>query len=219
MAEQLDQDAPGTALFPQFGTIHDMVSAEVGGLTEAQLDFESDRWEWSRWSIRRQVSHIASLHFRWLLGRWADHNLAQGLSTPEDLEGIASSPSDRRLDESRYWDIEVLLEKVGDAMQLCQAILARETVGSLQAKELRWDSVPPHWELFQQAHPRCIRRDPHNPEVATITLEYTFRHIYFEDITHLYNIQRLKRAQGLQAMVQLPFEGYWALPDWDRSEP
>jgi hypothetical protein len=34
----------------------------------------------------------------------------------------------------------------------------------------------------------------------------------------MYNIQRLKRAQGLEAAIDLPFEGYWALPDWDRSE-
>ena len=219
MSEQLAQDAPATALFPQFGAIHGMVSAEVGGLTEAQLDFESTRWEWSLWSIRRQVSHIASLHFRWLLLRWTDHNLAHGLPVPEDLEGIVSSPSDRRLDDAKYWELDTLLLKVMEAMELCQAILARETVGSLQSRELRWDNVPPHWKLFQQAHPRGIRRDPTNPEVATITLEYTFRHIYFEDITHLYNIQRMKRAQGLPAVIQIPFEGYWARPDWDRSEP
>ena len=52
-----------------------------------------------------------------------------------------------------------------------------------------------------------------------LTLEATFRHLYFEIITHLYNIQRLKRAQGLTTRVEIPYEGYWALPDWDRTEP
>jgi hypothetical protein len=51
-----------------------------------------------------------------------------------------------------------------------------------------------------------------------MTLEATVRHIYFEETTHLYNIQRLKRAQGLQAVAELPGVGYWVLDGWDRSE-
>ncbi len=42
---------------------------------------------------------------------------------------------------------------------------------------------------------------------------------YFEIITHVYNIQRLKRAQGLSPAVEVPKECYWVLPEWDRSEP
>jgi hypothetical protein len=56
-------------------------------------------------------------------------------------------------------------------------------------------------------------------DTTYITLEASFRHVYYECITHLYNLQRLKRAQGLEAAVELPLEGYWQLPDWDRSEP
>ena len=42
--------------------------------------------------------------------------------------------------------------------------------------------------------------------------------MYFEEVTHLYNIQRLKRAQGLQAVVEVPKAGYWVLEGWDTSE-
>ena len=45
------------------------------------------------------------------------------------------------------------------------------------------------------------------------------RHIYFEQTTHLYNIQHLKMAQGLPAAVDLPRVGYWVQNGWDRSEP
>ena len=45
------------------------------------------------------------------------------------------------------------------------------------------------------------------------------RHIYFEETTHLYNIQRLKKAQGLTAVVDVPRVGYWVVDGWDRSEP
>ena len=67
---QLADNAPGAALFPQFESrIYDMFAAEVAGLTDAQLDFESDRWEWS---IRRNVSHVTSGDLRWLLLRWGE---------------------------------------------------------------------------------------------------------------------------------------------------
>jgi hypothetical protein len=47
MAEpELPDDAPATALFPQFGSeLYHMISSEIEGLTEEQLDFESDQWE------------------------------------------------------------------------------------------------------------------------------------------------------------------------------
>jgi hypothetical protein len=45
------------------------------------------------------------------------------------------------------------------------------------------------------------------------------RHLYFEEVTHLYNVQRLKRAQGLPTVVVVPRVGYWVLDGWDRSEP
>ena len=39
-------NAPAVVLFPQFESdLYDMISTEVQGLTDAQLDFESDRWE------------------------------------------------------------------------------------------------------------------------------------------------------------------------------
>ena len=70
---QLSDDLPGTALFPQFkSAIYDMYTAEVAGLTEGELDYESDRWEWAWWSIPRNVSHVASGELRWLLVRWGD---------------------------------------------------------------------------------------------------------------------------------------------------
>ena len=46
-----------------------------------------------------------------------------------------------------------------------------------------------------------------------------FRLSEAELVTHLYNVHRLKRAQGLQARVTLPRVGFWLLPTWDTSEP
>ena len=216
---QLCDDTAATALFPQFEyEIYRMISTDVQGLTNRQLDFDSERWEWSRWSIRRNLSHIASGDFRWLLLRWGQQLFPQGLPDVGDLDSLASSPYDRRLDEDKYWDLDAILEKLREGLSLCQLVLSRETVGSLKSKEIKNDNTA-QWRLFSQAHPRGIRQEADDPSQVYMTLEATFRHRYFEYTTHLYNIQRLKRAQELTARVEIPFEGYWALPGWDRSEP
>ena len=100
----LSADAPATDLFPQFGDqLYEMISSEVHGLTDEQLDFETDRWEWSKWSIRRNLSHMASGDMRWLWLRWGTELFPGGLPAGLDIDAIIESPNDRRLDESRYW--------------------------------------------------------------------------------------------------------------------
>ena len=218
MPQQMSDHAPATEQFPQFGhLVYDLYTTELEGLTDEQLDFQSERWGWSQWSIRRNVSHVASGIFRWLLGRWAGNDLGQGLTLPDDAESI-SNPNELWLDESAYRTMDGILGKLKEGMTLCQGVLAKETVGSLRSKELARINTPQSHQM-QSAHPSGVRQDPGDVNKVWIDLEYTFRHIYFEHITHLYNIQRLKRAQGLPTKVQVPKEGYWTLPDWDRSEP
>ena len=219
MTERLPDDFPATLLFPQFESeLYNMVASEVEGLADAQLDFESDRWEWSRWSIRRNVSHVASGDFRWLLVRWGQQLFPQGLPEVEDLESLTESPHDRRLDEGKYSRIEDILGKVRQGQGLCWSVLSQETVGSLKAKQLEIENTD-QWSLFSQAHPSGIHPVPNDPSLIYMSLEATMRHRWFEYTTHLYNVQRLKRAQGLSAQVEIPFEGYFALLGWDRSEP
>ena len=44
----MSDSAPATALLPELESeLYRMISAEVEGLSDEQLDFESDRWEWS----------------------------------------------------------------------------------------------------------------------------------------------------------------------------
>ena len=215
---QLPDDAPATSMFPQFQTeIYDMYSTEVEGLTDQQLDFESDRWEWAKWSIRRNVSHVGSGDFRWLLLRWGEVLFTDGLPQIDDPEGVLRAPQDRRLDESRYWKMEDILGKMREGLDLCVSVLSKETVGSLRTREIK-NPVSEQFHLFSLAHPRGIRPDPDDSSQVYIALEYTFRHRYYEYLTHLFNIQRIKRAQGLTARVELPREGYWMVSGWDTSE-
>ena len=221
--ENIPDESPATLLFPQFESeIYQMAASELAGLNQAQLDFESEKWGWSGWSIRRNLSHMGSGDLRWFWGRWGRQlfpdNLPPGLLSPEEFDGLLESKYDRRFDEDLYWDVDVLLEKLREGLDLAQAILSSETAGSLRTKESeRIDDG--QWPWFYEAHPSGMRRDTGDRTKAWLTLEFTFRHRYFEHITHLYNIQRIKRAQGLTAVAKIPMEGYLALPSWDLSEP
>ena len=213
----ISDDAPGSALFPEYSTLYGLIASEVEGLSNAQLDFTSDSWEWSEWSIRIQLSHMASLLYRWMLLRWGETLFPDGDHGIEDVKGLADSASDRRLDDEVYGDISLILEKLREGIDLVQRVLEHRSVDFLRGHTI------PHqrsaqWTLMFKAHPSGITPAGESSE-GRMALEATMRHMYFEEITHLYNIQRLKCAQGLRATVDLPRVGYWVLDGWDRSEP
>ena len=115
-SDALPDHAPATELFPQFGDdLFEMVSGELAGLTDEQLDFESDRWGWSEWSIRRNLSHMASGDYRWFWQRWREELFPNGSPTGDEMDRLLDSPYDRRLDENLYWELDVLLEKLRQA--------------------------------------------------------------------------------------------------------
>ena len=215
-AERIPDDAPASALFPEFDTLYDLIAPEVEGLTDEQLDWTSDNWGWAHWSIRRQTSHMASLLYRWLVVRWVDTTFPNGAHGVEDVEGLAVSANDRALDV-RYHDIDVILGKLREGIAIAQSVLAERTAGFLRSNTLITDYNPER-ALVVSAHPHGITLDA-VASTETTTLEATFRHMYFEETTHLYNIQRLKRAQSLPTVSEVPRVGYWMLDGWDRSEP
>ena len=219
MAEkELPTETPGSVLFPQFRSdLYEMTSSEIQGLSPEQMDFTSDQWEWSKWSIDRNLRHIAQGNFLWFLQIWGDQLLPYGYDTGD--AGLATSPySWRRLEGDEYWATEDIMDSLRMGLQLAQFLLGRETVGSLRNKQVTMDNND-WWRLAFKAHPGDIIPLAEDSSKVVITLEATFRLRYFEHITHLYNIQRLKRAQGLETVSQVPMEGYHALPEWDTSEP
>ena len=70
---------------------------------------------------------------------------------------------------------------------------------------------------LQPAHPQGFAPSPTDATQWRVSLEGTGRHLYFEALTHLYNIQRLKRAPGLATCISLPRVGYYVLPGWDND--
>ena len=211
------EDSSGSELFPEYAALYDLIVREVEGLSDAQLDYTSGNWEWSSWSIRTQLSHMASLIYRWLLIRWGDTLFSEENHGVRDIEGLAASASERRMDEDRYGDFTIIMRKLRQGIDLARRVLDERNVGFLRSHTYLQDQSP-QWSLMLKAHPTGFA-PAEQPGKATISLEATMRHIYFEETTHLYNIQRLKKAQGLAAVVEVPRVGYWIVDGWDRSEP
>ena len=217
MTEQrITDDSPASALFPEFDTLYDLIANEVQGLTDEQLDWTSDDYAWAEWSIRNQLSHMASLTYRWLILRCGGALFPDGDHGIEDVQSIADSPSDRRLDDEKYWELPVILEMLDGGIRLAQQVLSERTVGFMQSHSVTSEASA-SWDLMLQAHPEGITISE-DKTMRIMRYDAMVRHIYFEETTHLFNIQRLKRAQGLPTVSEVPRVGYWAVEGWDVSE-
>ena len=214
--QHITDDSPASALFPEFDTLYDLIADEVQGLTDAQLDWTSEDYAWAEWSIRNQLSHMASLLYRWLILRCGDNLFPDGDHGITDIRGIADSPSDRRLDDDRYWEVTVILEMLDGGIQLAQRVLSERTVGFMRSHSVTSEASA-SWDMMLRAHPEGIT---HSEDKTMRIMRYDamVRHMYFEETTHLFNIQRLKKAQGLPTVSDVPKVGYWAVEGWDVSE-
>ena len=214
--EAITDESPGSALFPEFDTRYELIASEAEGLTGEQLDWTTDEYDWAEWSIRVQLSHMASLIYRWLILRWGDVTFPNGEHGVEDVTGLADSPFDRRMDDTKYHDLPEIMTKLREGIDLARRVLAERDVAFLRAHTVTV-LLNGGWGTMIKAHPTAIT-PTEQPNTVTMQLEGSIRHVYFEEITHLFNIQRLKRAQGLPTVSDLPRAGYWTLEGWDTSE-
>ena len=219
METQITESMPGTNLFPEYANLHDLIMAEVKGISDEQLDWESEQWGWSRWSIRRQLSHMAFAFYVHLVRRWGEVLFPNGEHGIEDILGLCGPNEGLRLDPDKYWETPVILAKLQEAFELLHKVLRDRNVGFLRRHYLAYNLNVMGNSEWIKIHPSGIYHAPNNPNEGAMNLEANIRHVYFEETTHLYNIQRLKRAQGLPAVVEIPSFGYWMLEEWDSSEP
>lgn len=214
--QRITDDSPASALFPEFDTLYDLIANEVQGLTDEQLDWTSDEYAWAEWSIRNQLSHMASLTYRWLILRCGDNLFPDSDHGIEDVQSIADSPSDRRLDDEEYWELPIILEMLGGGIRLAQQVLSERTVGFMYSRSVTSEASA-SWDMMLRAHPEGITISE-DKTMRIMRYDAMIRHIYFEETTHLFNIQRLKRAQGLPTVSEVPRVGYWAVEGWDVSK-
>ena len=214
--QTIADDSPASALFPEFDGLYDLIADEVRGLTDEQLDWTSEEFAWAEWSIRNQLSHMASLMYRWLILRCGDTLFPDGEHGIEDVQDVADSSSDRRMDEDKYWELATILDMLSGGIGLVRRVLENRSVGFMRSHTIA-SEMSASWDLMLRAHPEGISVSEDGTQ-RVMRYDAMIRHIYFEETTHLFNIQRLKRAQGLGTVSEAPRVGYWAVDGWDISE-
>ncbi len=205
---------------PDFQALRTMFHQEVEGLSDAQLDWEDHAEEWSRWSIRRQISHVALAYFFWWVKMWGKTLWPDAPpADPIDFAKAAPNVYDRRLDEEKYWSLEDLLPKfdeaIGFAERAAQGKGAEEMETLSITRLFRPDllmgdtEVPVYrfWMHVSTFHDEGIVQDPEEETRFTFTLGGMLLQMYWEALVHLRTIQRLKRKQGLAPRVEIPREG------------
>lgn len=213
---------------PHFQLIVDWAKAETAGLTDAQLDFDSQdpNREWMWWSIRRQISHIAwvSLIFA---KRRCGHLLFPDGNVPnpivwEDHHQGKTMKYDRVLDESKFWQLDDLLDKLQLGTDWLRRTVEEHTIEQLRETKASRPATN-FWAEAITTIPRGAERDPVETNIVHYTLEGSLWMVFYENASHLRTVQRLKQAQGLRAAVELPRTGYLRIDhywgDTDASGP
>jgi len=196
-----------------------MVRAEVAELSEEVLSWTSKEWGWSEWSIKQQVSHMASVPLRWLIGNWGDQ--LYGDDWPVSAERYAQLTSqefDRRLDDRVFSTIDEILVGMDEEIAVCREVLSKTTVGRARSILVQ-RRMTPQWPAMRTVHPDGISTNPETGEETGMDLVATFRHILNEFYTHLFNVQRAKMALGIAPIVKLPDAGYHLADGWDSDLP
>ena len=211
-------DDPSIVVWPDYDQFRLWLEDEVDGLTDTQLDFDSQdpELEWMWWSIRRQVSHVAWVFLVVMRRRchtflWPDGNIP----TPIRWEDhhMPNMKSDRRLDETRHWEMEDLLDKVRLGTRWAAQVVGTVPVETLRATQSVHRATA-FWQHVIQLLPRGANHEPGDPGRIRYTLEGSLWMLYWEVVAHLFTIQRLKQAQGVAARVDIPRTGYLTLPEY-----
>ncbi|MDP6667601.1 MAG: hypothetical protein QF357_09425, partial [Dehalococcoidia bacterium] len=206
-------------LFPDYWRLDSLVRAEVTELPDAVLDWTSVRWDWAGWSIRQQVSHMASVPLWWLISRWG--NQLFGDEPPMSAERYATFDSaeyDRRLDDRVFWEIEDILGALDESIAIARRVLIDITVTRARSIIVQ-RQLTGQWEMMREVHPDGISENPETGEMTGMDLAATFRHVQFEFYTHIFNVQRSKMALGIAPVVRLPDAGYHTVAGWDSALP
>lgn len=210
---------PGPGTMPTYRLLLEWLDAEIAGLDTAQLDFDDDHpdREWMWWSIRRQASHMAwdSLvfpHRRCAELLWPDGDVPAPIVWDDHRLG-RKAKWDRVLDEDLFWEIPAIIEKLEVGIGWLTQAVEETSIEKLRATT---ESVhgTPFWAYVIQTLPRGAEMVDDPPAHIRYNLEGSLWMVFYELLTHVRTIQRLKRAQGLASAVELPRVGYLRLPEY-----
>lgn len=210
---------PRSGCMPHYPHLLDWLRTEVAGLTPQQLDFDdlSPEREWMWWSIRRQVSHIAwdalvFTHRRCASLLWPDGDQPAPIVW-EDHHFGPKMKYDRVLDEDRYREIPDLLDKLAIGIGWLERVVTEQDIATLRGtvESIRGTDF---WRYVIRTLPRGAAPDPDRPGFIRYDLEGSLWMVFYEQMTHIRTIQRLKVAQGLEPARPLPRVGYLRLPEY-----
>ena len=210
---------PSSGVMPTYSLLLDWLEPELEGLTSEQLDFDDlhpDR-EWLWWSIRRQVSHLAwdalifpyrrCAELLWPDGGvpepivWADHRMGPGARW------------DRVLDEDRFWEVPDLLDKLRLGNSWLTRVVAEQPIEVLRSTVKSVHGTP-FWAYVITTLPRGAQQVEDPPGHIRYDLEGSLWMVFYEQLTHIRTIQRIKEHLGLDTAVTLPRVGYLRLPEY-----
>lgn len=211
--------SPATGAMPWYQHIVDWVEAEAAGLSTDQLDFHdgSPEKEWMWWSCRTQISHIAwdALVFT---KRRAGHLLWPDGDVPEPINWVdhqmgPNNRWDRVLDTDLYWEVPDLLTKLRLGIEWLSELVEEETIELLRS-EMRTVKGTDFWKYVITTLPRgaCLAKG--DSQSITYDLEGSLWMVFYEMLSHVRSIQRLKLHQGLGTAIELPRVGYLRLPHY-----
>tara|TARA_B110000196_G_scaffold48888_1_gene39564 strand:+ start:162 stop:887 length:726 start_codon:yes stop_codon:yes gene_type:complete len=204
---------------PWYQHIVDWIEAEIAGLSEKQLDFHdtSPEKEWMWWSCRTQVSHIAwdalvftkkrAGHLLWPMGDvpepivWAEHQMGP------------NSKWDRVLDTDLFWEVPDLLDNLRLGIGWLTKLVDEQSIELLRS-ETRTVRGYEFLEYVITTLPRGARVADKDKRYFTYDLEGSLWMVFYEMLSHIRSIQRLKAHQGLELAIELPRVGYLRLPHY-----
>ncbi len=126
------------------------------------------------------------------------------------------------LDTALFWQMPDLLEKLELGSSWLERVVTEQSIETLRGtiKSVRGTSF---WRYVIQTLPRGAGADPDREGYIRYNLEGSLWMVFYENLTHIRTIQRLKRHQNLPLAVELPRVGYLRLPEYwgetDRDGP
>ena len=218
IVEMPDDEAIGA--MPPYGRLIEWIETEVAGLTDEQLDFDdlSPENEWMWWSVRRQVSHIGWDALVFTSRRcgsllWPDGDVPSPIVWKDHLMAKEPPRWDRVLDENLYWAIPDVLAKIEMGIGWLERVVAEQSIEALRA-DVTSVRATPFWSYAITTLPRGAGPDPDRGGYLRYTLEGSLWMVFYEMLTHVRTIQRLKLHQGIELAQELPRVGYLRLPHY-----
>ena len=117
------------------------------------------------------------------------------------------------LDEDLFWQVPDLLDKLALGVSWLERVVVEQPIEVLRA-DLTSVHATHFWVYATSTLPRGVEFDPDAPEKLRYTLEASLWMVFYEILTHIRTVQRLKRHQGLRLAVELPRVGYLRLPEY-----